>query len=57
MIRIMIFIPVVAILLGCSQVTRSDDPAAQVVETPVASSEGPTIQVEGPAAQADSQRP
>ncbi len=50
MIRTMMLIPLIGLLLSCGLFTRADDPATQVAETPVASTEGP-------AEQADSQIP
>ena len=50
MIRMMLLIPFIGLLLSCGLFTRADDPATQVAETPVASTEGP-------AEQADSQIP
>ena len=39
--RAIILIPLAAVLLACGLVARSDDPAAEVVETPVAPTEKP----------------
>ena len=46
MIRVMMLIPVVATLLACGLVARSDDPAAGALEAPLAPTQEPAVQLD-----------
>ena len=46
--RAIILIPMAAVLLACGLIARNDDPPAEVVETPVASTEAPAEQADLP---------
>ncbi len=45
MIRMMMLIPMAAVLLACGLVARSDDPAAEVVETPDAPTQAEVVEI------------
>ena len=53
MARVLLLIPLVAVLLACGEVTRTDDPATSVAEPPNASAEGQTAQGDGPSEHAE----
>ena len=46
MLRLLILIPVAAVLFACGLIARNDAPATQVVETPVAPTEEPAVQLD-----------
>ena len=45
MIRMMILIPMAAVLLACGLVARSDTPAVEVVETPVVPTQAEVVEI------------